>query len=105
MITYNFAGRLVTCFFFIAAPLAVFAQGCAKDDLGRITCAPPGGTAVNAMNGIVCAPGRCVTDDLGYLKCSSKLGGGVAKDDLGKPVCVGGCISPTKDYCEPEMKK
>ena len=83
-----------------------FAQsGCAKDDLGRVICSPPGGTAVNSMNGIVCAPGRCGVDDLGHWKCSARFGGGVAKDDLGGIICVGGCINPSKEYCEPEMKR
>jgi len=79
---------------------AAFAQaGCAKDDLGRILCAPAGGSAVNTLFGIACAPGRCMLDDLGYLKCSRELGGGISKDDLGRVVCVGGCINPSKDAC------
>ena len=75
-------------------------NGCQKDDLGRIFCAPPGGTAVNSMTGIACAPGRCIIDDLGYLKCSNQTNGGVIKDDLGRVVCVGACVSPTKEYCQ-----
>jgi len=83
-----------------------FSQGgCSKDDLGRIFCAPAGGTAVRSMTGIVCAPGRCVTDNLGYLKCSSKLAGGATIDDLGRPFCVGGCVNPSKEYCESGEKK
>lgn len=73
--------------------------GCAKDDLGRIACAPPGGVAVKSFHGILCAPGHCATDNAGYLKCSGQLGGGVAKDDLGRVTCVGGCVTPTKDFC------
>lgn len=73
--------------------------GCAEDALGKIFCAPPGGTAVQALDGVVCAPGRCVTDNLGYLKCSSKLGGGAITDNLGRVVCVGECVNPSKGYC------
>ena len=88
LVTYLFLGN-------------TYAQdGCAKDALGRVFCAPAGGTAVRAMDGIVCAPGRCVKDNLGYLKCSSRLAGGAAIDDLGRPVCVGGCVNPSKEFCE-----
>ena len=83
-----------------------FSQGgCAKDDLGRVVCAPAGGTAIESMNGIVCAPGRCVADNLGYLKCSSQLSGGASIDNLGRPVCVGSCVNPSKEYCEIGGKK
>lgn len=76
-------------------------NGCQKDDLGRIFCAPAGGSAVLSMTGVACAPGRCIVDDLGYLKCSSQIGGGVMKDDLGRVVCVGQCVNPSKEYCQP----
>ena len=79
-------------------------SGCAKDSLGRVFCAPAGGSAVDSLTGVACAPGRCIADDLGYLKCSSEKGGGAIKDDLGRVVCVGGCISPSKEYCI-DMKK
>lgn len=75
-------------------------NGCQKDDLGRVFCAPAGGTAVNSMTGVACAPGRCVVDDLGYLKCSNQTNGGVMKDDLGRVVCVGECVTPAKEYCQ-----
>ena len=84
----------------IICSVAYGQNGCAKDDLGRIFCAPAGGSAVKTMNGVACALGRCVTDNLGYLKCSSQLGGAALKDDLGRPVCVGGCVNPTAQYCQ-----
>lgn len=87
-------------FFLIQYASAAYAQGgCAKDNLGRVVCAPAGGVAVNSLQGVACAPGQCVTDSLGYLKCSSEKSGGASKDILGNPVCVGGCISPSKAYC------
>ena len=92
---------LVMMGFLLALP--VFAQrqsGCAKDDLGRVFCAPSGGTAVPSMSGIACAPGQCVQDDLGYLKCSREIGGGAMRDDLGRVVCVGGCVNPSKEFCK-----
>lgn len=76
-------------------------SGCARDDMGRVYCAAPGGTAVRALTGIVCAPGNCISDNLGYVKCSSEIGGGVAKDALGRVVCVGQCITPSKEFCKP----
>lgn len=73
--------------------------GCAQDALGKTFCAPPGGTAVQTLNGVACAPGRCVTDNLGYLKCSNQLGGGATTDNLGRVICVGQCVNPSKQYC------
>ena len=79
---------------------------CVKDDLGHIFCAPPGGYAVRTLTGVVCAPGICVTDNLGYLKCSQELGGGAIKDDLGRVSCVGGCVRPSKEFCiKPSKEK
>jgi len=74
--------------------------GCAQDEFGRRFCAPTeSGTAVNTPDGVVCAPGHCTTDNLGDLKCSGETGGGIAKDESGRVVCLGGCISPTKEFC------
>ena len=89
------------------ASVAFAQSGCVKDDLGRIFCAPAGGYAVKTLTGVACAPGRCVTDNLGYLKCSRELGGGATKDDLGRAVCVGGCVSPSREFCvkPPEEKR
>lgn len=74
--------------------------------MGKVTCAPPGGVAVASTDGVVCAPGQCVADIQGYLKCSSEKGGGAKTDLMGNPVCVGKCISPSKVYCarQDEMK-
>lgn len=90
---------IVVCLTIICS-VAYGQNGCAKDDLGRVFCAPAGGSAVKTMNGVACAVGRCVTDNLGYLKCSSQLGGAAIKDNLGQAVCVGGCVSPSKQNCQ-----
>jgi len=96
---------LLVFFVFLLIPSAAFAQGgCAKDDLGRIFCAPPGGSTVKTFSGVGCAPGRCVVDNLGYLKCSSRQGGSAITDDLGRAVCVGGCINPSKEFCDTPAK-
>lgn len=89
-----------TCF--VAMPVMAQQQtGCAKDNLGNVVCAPAGGVAVRSMTGVVCAPGQCVTNNLGYLKCSSEKGGGASRDNLGNPICVGQCVSPSREYCLP----
>lgn len=86
---------------------AAYAQaqsGCKTDYTGKVYCAPAGGSAVDTVQGIACAPGRCVLDNLGYVKCSSELGGGATIDNLGRVFCVGGCINPRKDVCvEPKQ--
>lgn len=85
-------------------PLSAITDGrsnCAEDLLGNITCAPPGGIAVTTLqDGVLCAPGQCVSDNLGHLKCSSETGGGAQLDNLGRAVCNGGCVSPKKEYCK-----
>ena len=84
----------------LLSPLVAFAQpGCAKDALGRVLCSPPGGYAAKTITGVVCAPGQCVADNLGYLKCSSELGGSAIKDNLGRVMCVGRCVTPSKEFC------
>lgn len=91
---------LLIIFTTILSPLMAFEQsGCAKDALGRVLCSPPGGYAEITIAGVVCAPGQCVADNLGYLKCSSELGGSAIKDNLGRVMCVGRCIAPTKEFC------
>lgn len=85
---------------FLSLQSTAFAQnGCAKDDLGRVLCAPSGGSAVNTLTGVACAPGRCAVNSLGYAKCSRELGGGAIADNLGRIICVGGCIDPSKEFC------
>jgi hypothetical protein len=77
---------------------------CSNDSLGRLFCAPPGGTAIQTATGdVVCSIGKCVADNLGYLKCSSQQGGGATTDSLGRVLCVGGCVNPSKSLCI-EMK-
>ncbi len=97
-------GKAFSTFVLVAvallAPYAFAQSGCAKDDLGRIFCAPPGGYAAKTLTGVSCAPGQCVADNLGYLKCSRELGGSAMRDDLGNVVCVGGCVNPSSDFCK-----
>lgn len=78
---------------------------CVKDDLGRPVCAAPGGMAVKGILGVACAPGKCEIDNLGYWRCSREVGGGAVKNDLGRVLCVGGCIAPTREFCASEMKE
>jgi hypothetical protein len=40
-----------------------------------------------------------VADSLGYLKCSSQLAGSAMLDSLGRVVCVGKCVNPSRQYC------
>mgnify|MGYP003378653410 CR=1 FL=1 len=81
-------------------------NGCETDDSGQVFCAPPGGTAVKNLRGrVVCAPGNCVSDNLGYIKCSPEKDGGVAIDNLGRAFCVGGCVSPSQEYCQQLTKE
>ncbi len=87
-----------------ASNIAQSHGGCATDLLGKPFCAPAGGSAVTTLKGVACAPGKCVADNLGYLKCSSELGGGVTKDNLGRVFCMGQCVNPSKEYCV-EMKQ
>ena len=82
----------------------VFGQNnCTYDSIGKTYCAPPHGSAIQSLSGVVCALGKCVQDNLGYIKCSSKQGGGAITDSLGRPQCIGGCVNPSKDLCI-EMK-
>jgi hypothetical protein len=75
-------------------------NNCLIDSFGRTFCAPTNGSAFKTFtNDIVCSIGKCVTDNLGYLKCSVQQGGGAIVDILGKPQCVGGCVNPSKDLC------
>ena len=94
--------RVLCLIAFVFSPmlLAQEQSSCAKNDLGQVFCAPPGGGAVNTVSGVFCGPGRCTTDDLGRVICSAKSNGGVLRDDLGRVVCVGGCILATREFCE-----
>ena len=74
-------------------------NGCKADYTGKVYCAPPGGYAVESISGIVCAPGRCIANNQGYLKCSKELGGGASTDNQGNVFCAGGCVNPSPKYC------
>jgi len=43
--------------------------------------------------------GYCAMDDMGRTKCSTKPGGGAAKDSNGKVKCLGGCQDAKRQYC------
>lgn len=75
-------------------------SSCVKDGLGRVVCAPPGGTAVPTISGVACGLGQCVADGLGRLYCSSEKAGGATLDSLGRPVCVGGCVPASPSNCQ-----
>lgn len=74
-------------------------NSCAIDLKGIPLCAPAGGTAVETISGVVCAPGKCVIDNQGHPKCSSLAGGGATLDYQGNVFCVEGCISPSLNFC------
>lgn len=82
-------------------------DGCEKDGFGRIFCAPAGGAAVmkESTHQVLCAPGKCVVDAFGRWHCSNEVGGDAILDDQKRPVCVGECIPPTKEYCTRKQTK
>ena len=90
---------LVLCLFFLPEKLTANDQ-CVSTILNKNYCAPSGGTAIETYKGeVVCALGNCVTDNLGYIKCSGEKGGGATTDNMGRVACVGGCVSPRSDLC------
>jgi len=98
----NLMGKLILMMLLTIASAGVEAANgdCAKDEAGRTFCPPTiSGSAVRTPDGVLCAPGLCTTDNSGDLKCSGQTGGGISKDETGKVFCLGGCISPTKEYC------
>ena len=100
----------VLCFLLFSYPFdsnAADQDGCEKDDFGRIFCAPAGGAAVikESTHQVLCAPGKCVVDTFGRWHCSSEGGGDAIRDDQKRPVCVGECITPTKEYCTRKQAK
>lgn len=68
--------------------------------VGRIFCAPPGGTVFGDSNGVpICGIGQCVTDANNKDFCSRESGGLATIDTYGRAKCVGGCIPPHRNYC------
>ena len=88
---------------FFVATSAHSQSNCVRDNDGKAICAAPSGTAILAMEGVVCAPGRCVKNNIGYVKCSNTVSGAATTDLLGRVVCEGKCITPSKDYCSKNM--
>lgn len=78
-----------------------FAQGqCIKSIIGPEVCAPYGGfIQQDVLNRVVCAPGQCVKDVLNRLWCSRQQGGAARFDNLNSPVCAGGCVEASPEYC------
>ena len=90
---------IILLLFIFLTDSATAQNGCMADHTGKVYCAPAGGSAAETVKGIACAPGTCSVDNQGYLKCSAALGGGATTDNAGRVVCLGGCISPSKNYC------
>ncbi|MBV5329957.1 MAG: hypothetical protein JZU65_20420 [Chlorobium sp.] len=59
-----------------------------------------GGVAKDLIGQVMCGPGQCVRDIIGTVYCSSVPGGGATIDIIGTPVCVGGCVRGTAEYCQ-----
>jgi len=84
----------------VCAPNLSYAQSpCVLDFRGIPFCAPPGGSAISTVSGVVCSVGRCVINNQGYPKCSSIENGGATRDNQGNVFCLGECINPTKEQC------
>lgn len=85
----------------LASSVAYADGGCAKDPIGRVFCAPPGGGAhVNPIGQVMCGPGQCEVNPVGQVYCSSQSGGGATVNNMGQPVCVGGCVLGSSSYCQ-----
>ena len=96
----NLSNILIVLVIASANSLVLAQPSCTKDGLGRVFCAPPGGSAVPTLSGVVCGPGHCIITDLGKIVCSAQPGGGAIMDDLGRPICIGGCVPASKDFCQ-----
>lgn len=77
-------------------------MNCQTDSLGRMICAPWGGSVVtDAMGMLACGRGQCIRDGLGRIVCSAVPGGPAYADAMGRPVCAGGCTPPSPQLCAP----
>jgi hypothetical protein len=75
-------------------------QSCINQ-LGRIFCPPPNGTAIHPLMGdVVCGHGQCVKDAMGQFFCSRQPGGYAFKDAMGQITCTGGCETASSFYCQ-----
>jgi hypothetical protein len=97
-------GRFVSSMLLLSLAMASVAYadgGCIENSIGQVVCAPPGGSAQrNSVGQVVCAPGQCVVNSIGQIYCSSQQGGGAAINNIGQPVCVGGCVEASPSYCQ-----
>jgi len=102
----NFSAVMVLLFFVTLKTEAFGQQRCESDDRGQAFCAPHGGSAVKNIRGeVLCALGDCIVNNLGYIKCSAEKGGGVSADNLGRVLCMGGCVDPSKSFCQELIKE
>lgn len=90
--------NLLFAVFAIATPLLMnFANagGCAKNSLGQVICAPPGGgAAVNSMGQVVTGRGGCARNNMGQVVCSDSPGGGAAANSMGQVLTgPGECVT------------
>lgn len=90
----------------LAGLLAVASPGwagteCVNDQTpDAVICPPPDGELViNRQGGKVCAPGWCVEDVEGKIKCSGVPGGAALLDHSGHALCVGGCQEAGEALC------
>jgi hypothetical protein len=76
-------------------------RSCRDNAIGQRFCAPDAtGTAVlDGLGRVLCAPGRCVAVDDGWL-CSSEPDGAASLDREGTPQCEGRCVAPESTDCE-----
>jgi hypothetical protein len=59
-----------------------------------------GGAEKDLIGQVMCGPGKCVSNLIGIVYCSSIPGGGATTDLFGQAVCVGGCVLGTAEYCK-----
>jgi hypothetical protein len=96
----DFTKKIIIILFLFSNVVVTFArENCQSDYQGTPFCAPPGGMAVQTINGVFCALGKCIADNQGFVKCSDTVGGGATNDDQGNVYCVGNCVSPKKELC------
>lgn len=86
----------------LVSPGAAPTMNCQADTMGRMICAPWGGSVVtDAMGMLACGRGQCIRDGLGRIVCSAVPGGPAYADAMGRPVCAGGCVPPSPQLCAP----
>ena len=82
----------------MASPLlmnSANARGCAKNSMGEVICAPPGGgAAINSMGQVVTGRGGCARNNMGQVVCSDVPGSGAAVSGMGRVLTgPGECVT------------